>query len=189
MNSKEIRPDQELIQRSITGDQEAYGDLYERYLDPIYRYIYYRVDTVEEAEDLTELVFIKVWQDLRSRSAKNVVRNFKAWLYRVAHNQVVDHYRKHRPEQFDLEELPAESLNPAPGTEEAVLGKIDSRMLAAALRNLEEPAQKVIILRFLNGMSHAETAAALDLKEGHVRVIQYRALKHLREILNEENHD
>ena len=189
MNTQKIRSDQELIQRSVKGDPEAFGDLYERYLDQIYRYVYYRVQTVEEAEDLTESVFIRVWEDLRSRKNKKEIRNFNAWLYRAAHNLVIDHYRKKRPAQINLDG-PSEAIqSPGPGTEEAAIGRIDSRNLAKALQNLEPTAQNVIILRFLNGLSHSETAQALELNEGHVRVIQYRALKQLRGILKEDRHD
>jgi RNA polymerase sigma-70 factor (ECF subfamily) len=189
VNTKKTRTDQELIQQSIQGDQEAFGDLYQRYLDQIYRYVFYRVQTVEEAEDLTEATFIRVWEDLRARKTKPAIQNFRAWVYRVAHNQVVDHYRKKRPDQLDMDAGSTTIQSPGPGTEKAVFDKIDSHLLAEAIRQLEETAQNVIILRFLNGLSHAETAEALNLNEGHVRVIQYRALKHLQAILKKDHDD
>ena len=189
MNTKKTRTDQELIQKSIQGDHEAFGDLYQRYLDQIYRYVFYRVQTVEEAEDLTEATFIRVWEDLCGRKAKPAIQNFRAWVYRVAHNQVVDHYRKKKPDHLDMDARSAIIQSPGPGTEKAVMNKIDSHLLAEAIKQLEETAKNVIVLRFLNGLSHAETAEALNLNEGHVRVIQYRALKQLQAILKKDQDD
>jgi len=189
VNTKKTRTDQELILKSIQGDQEAFGDLYERYLDQIYRYVFYRVQTVEEAEDLTEATFVRVWEDFRVRKNKPEIQNFRAWVYRVAHNQVVDHYRKKKPDQLDADNGATIIQSPGPGTEEAVIHKIDSHLLAEALKQLEETARNVIVLRFLNGLSHADTAGALNLNEGHVRVIQYRALKQLQAILQKDHDD
>lgn len=189
MNTQDLRSDQELIQKAVNGDQEAYGDLYERYLDQIYRYVYYRVQTAEEAEDLTESTFVRVWEDLRTRRNKPEIKNFRAWLYRAAHNLVIDHLRKNKPVMVELDESIENTKNKDEGIEETVLARIDSLMLAKALKKLETTARQVIVLRFLNGLSHAETAQALDLKEGHVRVIQYRALKILREQFHEQQND
>jgi len=184
VNTKKIRSDQELIRKSLDGDQEAYGSLYERYLDQIYRYVFYRVHNAEEAEDLTEATFIRVWEDLRIR--KNKIKNFSAWLYRVAHNLVIDHQRKKIPITVDFTASEDFTQGEGTGTEDAVIDNIDSHRVAQALKKLEQTARDVIILRFLNGLSHAETANALELKQGHVRVIQYRALQKLREILDED---
>lgn len=168
----------------MKADREAFGSLYERYLDQIYRYVFYRVLSSEEAEDLTESTFLHVWQDLRNR--KNQIKNFSAWVYRVAHNLVIDHQRKKKPVSIDLEDSAEFTPGGDPGTEDAVLIKLDSQQVVKALQQLEHNAQQVIILRFLNGLSHTQTAQALSLNEGHVRVLQYRALKQLREILNED---
>ena len=189
MNTKKTRTDQDLIRKSTQGDQEAFGDLYERYLDQIYRYVFYRVQTVEEAEDLTEAAFIRVWEDLRARKTKPAIQNFRAWVYRVAHNQVIDHYRKKKPDILDTDGGARTIQSTAPGTEKVVIDKIDSHLLAEAIKQLEETAKNVIVLRFFNGLSHAETAEALNLNEGHVRVIQYRALKHLQAILKKDHDD
>jgi RNA polymerase sigma-70 factor (ECF subfamily) len=189
VNTQKIRSDQELVQRSANGDQEAYGDLYERYLDRIYRYVYFRVDNAEEAEDLTETTFIRVWEDLRKRKKRKKIKNFSAWLYRVAHNLVIDHQRRKTPLSIDLSSSAEFTQVEAPGTEETVIENLDSQQVALALRKLEPTAQDVLILRFFNGLTHAETADVLELNEGHVRVIQFRALQQLREILNEEQPD
>jgi RNA polymerase sigma-70 factor (ECF subfamily) len=138
---------------------------------------------------LTESTFLHVWKDLRARKRKTEIRNFSAWLYRVAHNLVIDHHRKKRPAQIYQDTTSQITQTAIPGTEEVVISKIDNQILANALEKLEATAQNVIILRFFNGLSHGETAEALELNEGNVRVIQYRALKRLREILNKDNYD
>jgi RNA polymerase sigma-70 factor (ECF subfamily) len=189
VKTQTIRSDQELIQRSANGDQEAYGDLYERYLDRIYRYVYFRVESAEEAEDLTETTFIRIWEDLRKRKNKRKIKNFSAWLYRVAHNLVVDHLRRKTPLSIDLSSSAEFTQAEEPGTEETVIDILNSQQVILALKKLEPIAQDVVILRFFNGLSHAETAEVLELKEGHVRVIQYRALQRLRELLDEHQHN
>ena len=83
--------DNELVARASQGDRDAFGDLYERYLDAIFRYIYYRVNHQQDAEDLTELVFLKAWQNIASCYEKKAT--FKSWVYRIAHNSIIDHYR------------------------------------------------------------------------------------------------
>ena len=88
------RTDQELLGRALDGDTEAFGDLYERYLDEIQRFVFYRVADRFEAEDLTEVVFIKAWEALPRFESSNV--NLRAWLYRIAHNTIIDHYRTRR---------------------------------------------------------------------------------------------
>ncbi|HKJ27406.1 MAG TPA: sigma-70 family RNA polymerase sigma factor [Anaerolineales bacterium] len=178
--------DQELIQRAIIGDQDAFGDLYERYLDDIYRYVYYRVLDVNEAEDLTEAVFLRAWGNLQKGRRKVNITNFRAWIYRIAHNLVIDHHRKKKPVSLDLDVASSMREAAMPNSETIVQQQLDSAELAAAIHKLDDTLQQVIILRFLNELSHAEAAAVLDLKEGHVRVLQYRALKQLRKHLREE---
>lgn len=180
--------DESLIEQAAGGDQEAFGDLYERYLDPIFRYIYYRVSTAEEAEDLTETVFLRAWETLASKKTEKI-RNFQAWLYRIAHNLTVDHHRKNQPASLDQAHIMQHIQSTTTNTEEAVVQRLTEESLSAALFRLEEPYRNVIVLRFFNKLSHAETAEILGLTAGNVRVIQYRALKQLQAIMNEDDHD
>ncbi len=103
-NHQTPNPDQELLQRARQGDVEAFGDLYEKYLDPIYRYVHYRLPSIEDAEDLTEHIFLKVWELVCEQDKITEINNFQAWLYRVAHNQVVDYHRKKRPISIDTQD-------------------------------------------------------------------------------------
>lgn len=176
--------DGEVIDLVLAGNKRAYGELYKRYLDEIYRYLYYRVaKNQQEAEDLAQDVFLKAW-DVISRTKKRKKKsNFRALAYRIAHNLSVDRWRTSKDEkslqEVDLEVNFADFATP----ENRVLDQEQSQALAAAVRELDPQLQNVFICRFINQMSHAETAASLGLKEGHVRVLQYRALKRIRIVI------
>ncbi|MCX7977132.1 MAG: sigma-70 family RNA polymerase sigma factor [Bellilinea sp.] len=169
--------DDDLLKRASSGDKDAYGMLYERYLVPIYRYCYFRVGSELDAEDLTEMVFLKAWESLPVMQ----VQSFRAWLYRIAHNQVVDYLRT-RKDITSLEplETPADGQN---HPEQVLLNREDGRVLAQAIARLDEQYQEVLVCRFVSQLSHAETAAVLGLNESHVRVLQFRALKKLQDLL------
>lgn len=185
---QEVITDQSLIEMATNGDQEAFGDLYERYLEPIYRYVYYRVPTPEEAEDLTETIFLRAWETLTMKKSTKI-DNFRAWIYRIAHNLTIDYHRKKRPAQFESAEIeiPANIAQTDPELE--VQKKLTAQSLHKAISKLEEHFQNVIILRFFNKLSHAETAEIMGIQEGNVRVIQYRALKKLQTLLSEDQYE
>lgn len=173
--------DEALLERAIRGDAEAFGGLYARYLGEFHRYIFYRVANRLDAEDLTETVFIKAWDALpRFESAKV---NFRAWLYRIAQNTIVDYYRAR---QATTDAIPEQLQDSRPSPEGQIQMQDESQGLALAIQSLDASQQQVIICRFINGMSHAETAATLGLAEGHVRVLQMRALQKLRLLLDKE---
>ncbi len=172
-------PEEELIARAVQGDTAAFGDLYERYLARIYRYVFYRVNDVAEAEDLTETVFLKAWEALGDYRMRAVP--FSAWLYRIAHNAVIDRHRTHKAT------LPLESqlalYDTANGPEDHLDWRETIASVAHALSQLSPLHQQVLTLRFISGFSHAETALVLERSEEAVRVLQHRALSALRELL------
>ncbi len=174
-------PDQFLLARAIQGDAEAFGDLYERYLDDIQRYVFYRVGNRFDAEDLTETVFLKAWEALPQ--SESTIDNLRAWLYRIAHNLVVDYYRLSK-EITDLSDKPLRDAHPSP--EHAIQDRDVQQQLADMIQSLDTNLQQVIVCRFVGGMSHAETAQIMGIKEGHVRVLQLRALQKLRQIMEKE---
>lgn len=174
------------MQAAASGELPAFGELYNRYLDPIYRYIYYRVSDLSDAEDLTEDVFVRAWVALQKVTPDSGIRNFRAWLYRIAHNHVVDFHRRAAADKV-VEMVDAESvISGESSVEGKTIQNLEAGKLESALRRLDEKLQEIVILRFINGLSHAETAAIVGLKEGHVRVLQYRALKKLRDILEKD---
>ena len=169
-----------LVVRAIAGDREAFGDLYERHRAAIYRYVFYRVGEATEAEDLTATVFLKAWEALdHYRPGKTP---FTAWLYRIAHNLLVDRYRKHK----DLEPLEEHPMDPAveSNTEYQVMYNERAAAISRVLAQLEPIHQQVLTLRFINGLSHAETAQVIGRTEGTIRVLQHRALVALRTLLD-----
>jgi len=169
-----------LVTRAVKGDREAFGDLYERHLAAIYRYIYYRVGDVHEAEDMTEIVFLKAWEALdRYRPTQTP---FAVWLYRIAHNLIVDRYRTRKGLEVLDEECPDTSIGPEDHAEH----REQAEALTEALVQLNPTQQQVLTLRFISGLSHAETAQVVGRTEGAIRIIQHRALAALRALLAEK---
>ena len=168
-----------LLERALAGDTAAFGNLYESYVDAIYHYVFYRVNGREEAEDLTEIIFLRAWQALDDNPPREIP--FRFWLYRIAHNVVVDHYRT-RKDHLGLEAA-AHLPNPIEGPEASLARLEQSEILKRALMRLKEDHQQVLTCRFVVGLSHAETAVIMDRNEGAVRALQYRAIVALRNIL------
>ncbi len=170
-----------LVFSAQEGDKAAFGDLYELFFDPIYRYVYFRVPA-HEVDDLVELVFIKAWMNLEKYEKRDV--QFSAWLFRIAHNAVIDYRRQHRSVAPIDEQLEDKSEKSAPKslTEQAML----SQSVREAVDQLKEPYRQVVTLKFLIGLSNSEIAQILGEREGNVRVLQFRALKELKSILNEK---
>jgi RNA polymerase sigma-70 factor (ECF subfamily) len=171
--------DAQLLIQALAGDTAAFGDLYERYLGAIYHYVFYRVNGRQEAEDLTEDIFLKAWQALDSNPPREV--SFRLWLYRIAHNGVVDHYRT-RQKQVGLEEA-AQMADPIEGPEAYVTRQEKANVLKRAMMQLTEDHQEVLTCRFIVGLSHAETAVVMTRTEEAVRALQYRAVGSLRKLL------
>jgi len=165
--------DQQLVADARAGDRNAFAMLYRRHAAGVYRYVLLRVEGPEEAEDLTATVFVRAWQSL---SAFRQDCPFTAWLYRIARNSIVDHYRTRRRHQ-PLEVVDAVAAPPA--TSEDVL------VVRKAMDALPEEQREVLLLRFVEGLSHEEVAASLGKSIGACRVIQYRALKAISRILGD----
>lgn len=168
-----------LVKKAQAGDTDAFGEIYNELLTPIYRYIYFKVGP-EIAEDLTEDVFFKAWKSLNSYKKQGNFP-FSAWLFRIAHNLVVDYYRTNQP----IEELPMdvvetrEFMNPRFQLESS----INVERLYAALKKLSHSVEQAIILRFINDLNYSEIAKIMNKTEGSIRVLIHRGLKQLKEIL------
>jgi RNA polymerase sigma-70 factor, ECF subfamily len=171
--------DNELLERVRRGNTAAFGCLYDRYFDSLYKYIYFRVSSKAEAEDLTEEVFLKTWEAMQVPRAP--VENFRAWLYRVAHNLVVDHYRSDKKLSSLQQSAPIRETGES--MESIVEKKQTAEEIARAVAQLEPRFQQVITCRFISGLSHAETAEIMGLNINNLRVLQYRALRKLNSLL------
>ncbi len=170
-----------LVKRAQDGDTQAFGNIYDELVKPVYRYIFYRV-AENIAEDLTEETFLKVWQNLKKY--KKTKHPFSSWVFRIAHNLVVDYYRKNHVTNEISEELPdtQESNNP----EHKVNIKLTQIRLKKVIRHLPDNYKEVIILKYVNDFNNKEISDTIGKSEATVRTIQFRALKKLRAMLSEE---
>jgi len=172
-----------LVEAAQTGDGEAFGQLYDRYVDVVHRYIAYRVNNHSLAEDLTSETFLRALRRISSYTWQG--RDFGAWLVTIARNLIADHFKSSRYKlemaTSDLVEAGADRRTEGPENE--VLTGITNTTLLEAVKQLNPEQQECIVLRFLQGMSVAETAAILGKNENAVKALQYRAVKTLGRLL------
>lgn len=172
----------ELINQARQGDKVVLTSLYERYRVSIFRYLYYRVGDIHLAEDLTSEVFLRMLAALKGYRPQ--VGAFKAWLFQIARNLAIDHYRRHRNQRQASLDEDLEGGDEAP---EAVLQRqLTSARLVSALKNLNEAQRDVIVLRFISELSLAQVAQTLHKSEDSVKGLQRRGLLALRQILSAE---
>lgn len=171
-----------LIRLAQDGDPEAFGGLYRLHLDAVYRYVYSRIGETVEAENLTQATFLKAWRAMGGYRQRQVP--FRGWLYRIAHNTIIDHYRTCRRSDCRLEDVHLVDTSNVP--EEGLISRERQEALRKALVRLRPVYQQVLTLRFLNGLDYPETAEVLGRNVNTVRVLQFRALEALRTVLAED---
>ncbi len=173
-----------LLAAAIQYDEAALGELYDRYEAKIFNYIYRRTGDEALAEDFTAQVFLKMLESIRDQKAWH--SSFSGWLYRIAHNLVIDHYRrKGKQGMVDIEEAAPtapESQNPEVTVEQT----LDAERLRAAIHRLTDEQAEVVSLRFLEGYSISEVAAMMNRTEGAVKALQYRAVATLRTLMYDQ---
>ncbi len=176
-------PDEaKLIARASLGDPDAVASLYDVYASRIYSYIYRRTSDPVTAEDLTGQVFLRMIEALRS--GKGWRTSFSGWLYRIAHNLVVDLYRRRGQVKYiaidDSPNLTTKDNDPY----RVAASRLDSDVLLRAINQLTEEQAQVVTLRFLEGYSIAEVADILDKTDGAIKALQYRGVASLRRIMS-----
>ena len=171
-----------LVVEARGGDPDAFAAIFDRYHEPVYRFIVSRIHRPTDAEDLTQLVFVKALEALPRYKALGVP--FGGWLFRLARNTVIDHVRTHR----EHEELDAAGDRPADesGPEAVATLRDDLDAVALALRELTPDQREVIALRFFAGLSAREAAEAMGRQEGTIRGLQFRAINAIRRSLGIE---
>ncbi len=180
-----IEAEQEYIARAQNGDGEAFGRLYDQYAPALYRFIAVKVSTKQEAEDLMHEVFLSAWQKLPTFEEQGFP--FGSWLYKIARNRTIDYYRTKKvaasidDEEGGFDQLPDHNVK----IEAAVDQQFDIDAIKGALNQLNPEQREVIELRFMAELSPVEIAGIVGKKEGTVRIIQFRALKKLKEILGD----
>jgi RNA polymerase sigma-70 factor (ECF subfamily) len=176
-----------LVERAQAGDAEAFGLIYDRYMDTVFRFIYFRVGNRPLAEDLTADTFLRALKRIGSFTWQG--RDLGAWLVTIARNLVADHFKsgRYRLEVTtgDVLDADREDRGPEGSPEVAVVDHITNVALLTAVRQLNPEQQECIVLRFLQGFSVAETAQAMQKNEGAIKALQYRAVRALHRLLPE----
>jgi RNA polymerase sigma-70 factor (ECF subfamily) len=173
----------ELVRRAQNGDPEGFGELYDRYVDVVFRYLYHRVGDRATAEDFTSETFVRALRRIDSLSFQG--RDVGAWLVTIARNIVLDHVKSSR---YRLEVATADMRDAdraTDGPEDAVLQRLANAELMAGVRQLSDEQRECVELRFLQGLSVAETAAAMGKKDGAIKALQHRAVRRLASLLPE----
>lgn len=164
-----------VVDRARAGDREAFGQVWVLYQDTVFRFVYYRVTTRALAEDLTSDTFLRALRRIETFDWQG--RDFGAWLVTIARNLIADHFKsaRHRAEVSTGEMLDSDEIEPSP--EQEVLDGISNAALHDAVHRLNDLQRECITLRFLQGLSVAETATAMGKNEGAVKTLQYRAVR------------
>lgn len=176
--------DAELVERA-RHDPEAFGQLYERYVDKIYNYMYYRTGNHYDAEDLTAKVFHQALIHVKRYVERGLP--FSAWLYRIAHNLVANWYRSKSRHVVNLDEVTASALqHPGEVPEKSFEHQDEQRLLLRLLRRLPEDRQQLVILKFVNQLSNQEIGQIMGRSEGAIKSLYHRTLLTLRELWIQE---
>lgn len=164
--------------------QKEFSKIYDQYIDQIYRFVFIKVNSQEIAEDLASETFLRGWESFKKNH--NGIDNPRAFLYQIARNLIIDHYReKGRAQLISVDTVPI--VDPCPNLEEVTQIKSDFDLIKSALVNLNEDYQECIIWHYIDDLSIPEIARITNKSEGAVRVMLHRALKALKEEI-ENNH-
>lgn len=175
-----VDDDPSLIARAKSGEAAAFGLLYDRYVEPIYRYIFYRVRDTAEAEDITSDVFMRA---LRAMPRYEPRQAFLAWLYRIARNAVVDGSRRKRTQVSFEDALRHPDADRVVDPDATLFAQVDAATLRQAIRQLTPLQQEVIVLRYVEGLDTRAIGKLVGRREGTIRGIEFRALGALRQLL------
>ncbi len=171
-----------MVQRARSGDQPALGEIYDLYFPRIYRYVLARTGNTAEAEDVTEDVFIKVLGAIGGFEWREAP--FAAWIFRIAHNQLISHSRKNGVRRQDTP-LADTIADPAPDPLIRVENRLYFEQILDVARVLPQAQREVLWLRFAVGLSICDTARTLGKQENNVKVLQHKAIARLQKLLGQ----
>jgi len=166
---------------------EQFSQIYDQYIDKIYRFVYLKVSSQEIAEDITSKVFLRGWEAFQGgpEGTPSDVKNPGAFLYQIARNAVVDHYRdKGRSKIVSVDDSP-EITDPGTNAQDKAILSADITNIKKAIQKLKKEHQDIIIWHYLEDMPIANIAKLLDKPAGTVRVMLHRGLKDLKDIIQE----
>jgi RNA polymerase sigma-70 factor (ECF subfamily) len=173
-----------LVRRAQAGDAEAFGEIYDHYVGTVHRYVHHRVGDRTLAEDVTSETFVRALRRIDSLSFQG--RDVGAWLITIARNIVFDHVKssRYRLEVTTADMRDADTLTDGP--EDAVVQRLTNETLVACIRELGPEQQECLALRFLHGLSVAETAQVMGKRDGAIKALQHRAVRRLAGLLPDE---
>lgn len=177
--------EEKLLLLASQGDRDAFGLLYERYVDRIFNYVYYRTGNLHDAEDLTARVFQRAMNHIHNYTDRGVP--FSAWLYRIAHNLVANWHRdRSRKQEIPLDDVP---ILPSRGDhpEKNLVRSQEQEALLKLIRRLPAERQNLLILKFVENLSNAEIGAIMGRSEGAIKSLYHRTLLALRDQLSDQN--
>ncbi len=175
-----LEDEHNLIARAKAGEAEAFGLLYDFYMPRIYRFVLVKVGLREEAEDLTHQTFLRAWEHIETYESRGYP--FSSWLYRIARNSVIDHHRRSKP-NVSIDNLGYDILADEKLQDKILDSKMDWDVLLEAIFKLKDVEQDVLIMRFVDDLTHQEIAKAIGKSEGATKVIQHRALRNLQKLI------
>ena len=175
-----------LVRKAVQRDDVAFGQIYDLYFEKVYRFIYFRVNHRESAQDLVADVFVKVWDKM---AKVQDAAKFNGWIYQIARNMVIDYYRA-RKQEGDINLL-ENVLQYEDNIVDRTNFSFQQKAFFEELKKLTDEQQLVIKLKFLDDLDNSEIAQILNKSEGAIRVIQHRAINELKHLLNENenNHE
>jgi len=180
-----VQDEKDLVHRARQGDKEAFAKLYESHFEKIYRYVAIKIGNRIEAEDMTQQVFIRAYESISSYKYQGIP--FSAWLFRIAHNQMVDFVRKEsKKPTVPLDETMPIMSESDPVQEVEV--RLNIEQVVAASKRLTKAQREVISLRFAGGLSIAECAKTMGKSEGAIKALQHSAILALRKTLTPGEH-
>lgn len=174
-----------LYRVQVKKDPDAFAELYDRYIEQIYRFVFFKLSDTHEAEDVTSEIFLKTWDYLTSPGSKTIDK-FGSFIYQVARNKVVDVYRKRAKRRtYSFEEVPdvAEEVT----IDIRVVQTEQKDELLVAVKKMKQEYQEVVVLRYIDELSIKDMAAVMNKRQTAVRVTLHRAMKKLQKILEEKN--
>lgn len=176
--------EEDVLNRAAQGETDAFGLLYERYIDRIFNYVYYRTGNLHDAEDLTARVFQRAMNHIKNYTDRGVP--FSAWLYRIAHNLVANWHRdRSRRQEIPINDVP---ILPSKGDhpERNLVRSQEEDALLRLIRRLPPERQNLLILKFVENMSNAEIGAIMGRSEGAVKSLYHRTLLALRDQIGDQ---
>ncbi|MEI7511546.1 MAG: sigma-70 family RNA polymerase sigma factor [Candidatus Peregrinibacteria bacterium] len=171
-----------LVVSAQQGDVDAFSEIYDSFLTPIYRFVFFRVSSEVEAEDITSEVFFKTWKNLKKYQVQEGA-SFSSWIFRIAHNEIIDFYRG-KKEYIEISDE-IEDEHPLWDGKKETERKIEHDRLRKVLDSLPKMQAEAIILKFFSERSNMEIAEILGKTETAIRILQSRGLKTLKTLFDE----